>query len=120
MFFGTQDYYSSSIGQISKENFLNINGMYGYRLPIQLRNNNQINLQTFISYTFFRYYEGLKTENKYLLLESPILIYPGANIDIKFTDTFKMNFGFYVGYNTLVNDLGERNISYSIIFGTNF
>ena len=111
---------SSSIGQISKENFLNINGMYGYRLPIQLRNNNQINLQTFISYTFFRYYEGLKTENKYLLLESPILIYPGANIDIKFTDTFKMNFGFYVGYNTLVNDLGERNISYSIIFGTNF
>ena len=31
-----------------------------------------------------------------------------------------MNFGFYVGYNTLVNDLGERNISYSIIFGTNF
>ena len=110
---------SSSIGQISKENFLNINGMYGYRLPIQIRDNT-LNLQTFISYTFFRYYEGLKTENKYLLLESPILIYPGANIDIKFTDTFKMNFGFYVGYNTLVNDLGKRNISYSIIFGTNF
>ena len=55
-----------------------------------------------------------------LALESPILFYPGANIDIKYTDTFKMNFGFYVGYNTLVNDLGERNISYSIIFGTNF
>ena len=31
-----------------------------------------------------------------------------------------MNFGMYVGYNTLVNDLGERNISYSIVFGTNF
>jgi len=110
---------SSSIGQISRENFLNLNMMYGYRLPIPFRDN-QINLQTFISYTIFRYYEGLKTENKYLLLESPILIYPGASIDINFTETFKMNFGFYVGYNTLVNDLGERNISYSIVFGTNF
>ena len=110
---------SSSIGQISRENFLNLNMMYGYRLPIPLRDNT-IFLQTFISYTLFRYYEGLKTENKYLLLESPILIYPGASIDINFTETFKMNFGFYVGYNTLVNDIGERNISYSIVFGTNF
>ena len=110
---------SSSIGQISRENFLNLNMMYGYRLPIPIRDNT-IFLQTFVSYTLFRYYEGLKTENKYLLLESPILIYPGASIDINFTETFKMNFGFYVGYNTLVNDLGERNISYSIVFGTNF
>ena len=110
---------SSSIGQISRENFLNLNMMYGYRLPIPIRDNT-IFLQTFVSYTLFRYFEGLKTENKYLLLESPILIYPGASIDINFTETFKMNFGFYVGYNTLVNDIGERNISYSIIFGTNF
>ena len=110
---------SSSIGQISRENFLNLNMMYGYRLPIPIRDNT-IFLQTFVSYTLFRYFEGLKTENKYLLLESPILIYPGASIDINFTETFKMNFGFYVGYNTLVNDLGERNISYSIVFGTNF
>ena len=110
---------SSSIGQISKENFLNLNMMYGYRLPIPIRDNT-IFLQTFVSYTLFRYFEGLKTENKYLLLESPILIYPGASIDINFTETFKMNFGFYVGYNTLVNDIGERNISYSIVFGTNF
>ena len=110
---------SSSIGQISRENFLNINGMYGYRYPIQMRNNT-LNLQTFVSYTIFRYYEGLKTENKYLLLESPILIYPGFNVDFNITETFKMNFGFYVGYNTLVNDIGERNISYSIVFGTNF
>ena len=110
---------SSSIGQISEENFLNLNMMYGYRLPIQIRDNT-LNLQTFVSYTIFRYYEGLKTETKYLLLESPILIYPGASIDINFTETFKMNFGMYIGYNTLVNDLGERNISYSIVFGTNF
>lgn len=110
---------SSSIGQISRENFLNLNMMYGYRLPIPIRDNT-IFLQTFVSYTLFRYFEGLKTENKYLLLESPILIYPGASIDINFTETFKMNFGFYVGYNTLVNDIGERNISYSIVFGTNF
>ena len=110
---------SSSLGQISRENFLNLNLMYGYRFPIQIRDNT-INLQTFVSYTIFRYFEGLKTENKYLLLESPILIYPGASIDINFTETFKMNFGFNIGYNTLVNDLGERNISYSIVFGTNF
>jgi len=63
---------------------------------------------------------GVKTETKYLLLESPILIYPGFNVDFKFTETFKMNFGMYLGYNTLVNDIGERNISYSIVFGTNF
>ena len=62
---------SSSIGQISRQNFLNINGMYGYRYPIKMKNNT-LNLQTFVSYTIFRYYEGLKTENKYLLLESPI------------------------------------------------
>ena len=110
---------SSSIGRISRENFLNLNLMYGYKYPIQFRDNT-INLQTFVSYTIFRYYEGLKTENKYLLLESPILIYPGASIDINFTETFKMNFGFNIGYNTLVNDLGERNISYSLVFGTNF
>lgn len=110
---------SSSVGQISRENFLNLNLMYGYRYPIKIRDTN-INLQTFVSYTIFRYFEGLKTENKYLLLESPILIYPGASVDINFTETFKMNFGFNIGYNTLVNDLGERNISYSIIFGTNF
>jgi len=110
---------SSSLGQISRENFLNLNLMYGYRFPIQIRDNT-INLQTFVSYTIFRYFEGLKTENKYLLLESPILIYPGASIDINFTETFKMNFGFNIGYNTLVNDLGERNISYSLVFGTNF
>ncbi len=110
---------SSSVGQISEENFLNINLMYGYRYPIKIKDTT-INLQTFVSYTIFRYFEGLKTENKYLLLESPILIYPGASIDINFTETFKMNFGFNVGYNTLVNDLGERNINYSIIFGTNF
>ena len=110
---------SSSLGQISRENFLNLNLMYGYRFPIQIRDNT-INLQTLVSYTIFRYFEGLKTENKYLLLESPILIYPGASIDINFTETFKMNFGFNIGYNTLVNDLGERNISYSLVFGTNF
>ena len=119
-FEGSDWLLSSSIGQISNENFLNLNMMYGYRFPIKLRNGNQINLQTFVSYTLFRYFEGLKTENKYLLLESPILIYPGFNIDINFTETFKMNFGFNVGYNTLVNDLGERNINYSIVFGTNF
>ena len=42
------------------------------------------------------------------------------NIDINFTETFKMNLGFTVGINTLVNDLGRRNITYSLIFGTNF
>ena len=34
--------------------------MYGYRLPIP--RDNTIFLQTFVSYTLFRYYEGLKTE----------------------------------------------------------
>ena len=87
---------SSSIGQISKESFLNLNMMYGYRLPIPIRDNT-IFLQTFVSYKLFRYFEGLKTENKYLLLESPILIYPGASIDINFTETFKMNIGLSVG-----------------------
>lgn len=110
---------SSSFGEISKLPFFNVNMMYGYRYPIKF-NKNSLNLQTFVSYTIFRYYEGLKTDTKYLLLESPILIYPGLNIDFNLTRTFKINLGFYVGYNTLVNDLGERNISYSLVFGTNF
>ena len=42
---------SSSIGQISRENFLNLNLMYGYRYPIKIRDTN-INLQTFVSYDF--------------------------------------------------------------------
>ena len=48
------------------------------------------------------------------------LLKANATNDINFTETFKMNFGMYIGYNTLVNHLGERNISYSIVFGTNF
>jgi len=111
---------SSSVGQITEQGFFNINTMYGYRYPIELKNENTLNLQTFLSYTVFRYFEGFKVDKKYLLLESPILIYPGMNIDFKVTNTFKMNLGFYVGYNTLVNDLGERNINYSIVFGANF
>jgi len=111
---------SSSIGRITDESFFNINTMYGYRYPIELKNNNTLNLQAFMSYTLFRYYEGFKVDKKYLILESPILLYPGFNIDFKFTETFKINLGFNVGYNTLVNDLGERNINYSIVFGANF
>ena len=111
---------SSSMGKITDQNFFNINTMYGYRYPIELKNDNTLNLQAFVSYTLFRYFEGFKVDKKYLILESPILLYPGLNIDFKFTETFKLNLGFYVGYNTLVNDLGERNINYSIIFGANF
>ena len=43
---------SSSIGQISKENFLNMNLMYGYSYPIKIKDTT-INLQTFVSYTIF-------------------------------------------------------------------
>lgn len=111
---------SSSIGKITNENFFNINSMYGYRYPIYLKNENTLNLQTFVSYTIFRYFEGFKEDKKYLLLESPILLYPGMNMDFKFTNTFKVNLGFYVGLNTLVNDIGKRNINYSIVFGANF
>ena len=110
---------SSSIGMISEQTFFNVNTMYGVRYMIPI-NNTKLVLQTFVSYTLFRYFEGLKSETKYLLLESPILIYPGFNVDIPFTETFKMNFGFNVGINTLVNDLGKRNITYSLVFGTNF
>ena len=91
--------------------------MYGYRLPIPFRDN-QINLQTFISYTFFRYW-GFKNRKQIFIIKS-LYWFIRVSVDINFTETFKMNFGFYVGYNTLVNDLGERNISYSIVFGTNF
>ena len=110
---------SSSVGMISDQTFFNVNTMYGVRYMIPINNTNLV-LQTFVSYTLFRYFEGLKSETKYLLLESPILIYPGFNVDIPFTETFKMNFGFNVGINTLVNDLGKRNITYSLVFGTNF
>ena len=77
---------SSSIGQISKENFLNLIYVW-IQITYSIRNNTKF-LQTFISYTFLDIMR-FKTENKYLLLESPILIYQEFNIDIKFTDTLK-------------------------------
>ena len=61
-----------------------------------------------------------KNRKQIFIIRKSYIDLSNVSIDINFTETFKMNFGFYVGYNTLVNDLGERNISYSIVFGTNF
>ena len=93
--------------------------MYGFQTRVPIRDTDLV-LQTFVSYTVFRYFEGLNQETKYLLLESPILIYPGFSLDIPFGQSFKLNVGFNIGYNTLVNDLGDRNVTYSLVIGTNF
>jgi len=110
---------SSSIGKISGQDFFNVNTMYGFQTRVPIRNTDLV-LQTFVSYTVFRYFEGLNQETKYLLLESPILIYPGFSLDIPFGQSFKLNVGLNIGYNTLVNDLGDRNVTYSLVIGTNF
>ena len=55
-----------------------------------------------------RYYGGLNQDSQYLLLRSPIMIFPTI-WDWKLGQpSFTFNLGVSFGYNTVVNDYGER------------
>ena len=111
---------SGTYGNVSGNNFGNLILVYGQRFPFKIMGENTITFSNYIAYTLMRYYEGNNPEDRYLLLRSPIIFMPTLSFDWKLGTAFSFNLGVSVGYNTVVNDYGERDKSFSILFGTYF
>ena len=111
---------SGTYGNVSGNNFGNLTMVYGQRFPFKIMGGNTITFSNYIAYTLMRYYQGNKPEDRYLLLRSPIIFMPTISMDWKLGTAFSFNLGVSMGYNTVVNDYGERNKSFSILFGTYF
>jgi hypothetical protein len=111
---------SGTYGNVSGNNFGNLILVYGQRFPFKIIGGNTITFSNYIAYTLMRYYEGNNPEDRYLLLRSPIIFMPTLSFDWKLGTAFSFNLGVSMGYNTVVNDYGERNKSFSILFGTYF
>ena len=111
---------SGTYGNVSGNNFGNLILVYGQRFPFKIIGGNTITFSNYIAYTLMRYYEGNNPEDRYLLLRSPIIFMPTLSFDWKLGTAFSFNLGVSVGYNTVVNDYGERDKSFSILFGTYF
>ena len=111
---------SGTYGNVSGNNFGNLILVYGQRFPFKIMGGNTITFSNYIAYTLMRYYEGNNPEDRYLLLRSPIIFMPTLSFDWKLGTAFSFNLGVSVGYNTVVNDYGERDKSFSILFGTYF
>ena len=94
--------------------------VYGQRFPFKIMGGNTVTISNYIAYTLWRYYEGNNPDDRYLLLRSPIIFMPTISFDWKLGTAFSFNLGVSMGYNTVVNDYGERNKSFSILFGTYF
>ena len=56
----------------------------------------------------------------HLLLRSPIMLFPTLAVDWKLGQAFTFNLGVSMGYNTVVNDYGERSKTFNLLFGTYF
>ena len=111
---------SGTYGNVSGNNFGNLTMVYGQRFPFKIMGGSTITFSNYIAYTLMRYYQGNKPEDRYLLLRSPIIFMPTISMDWKLGTAFSFNLGVSMGYNTVVNDYGERNKSFSILFGTYF
>ena len=111
---------SGTYGNVSGNNFGNLILVYGQRFPFKIMGGSTITFSNYIAYTLMRYYEGNNPEDRYLLLRSPIIFMPTLSFDWKLGTAFSFNVGVSVGYNTVVNDYGERDKSFSILFGTYF
>ena len=111
---------SGTYGNVSGNNFGNLILVYGQRFPFKIMGGNTITFSNYIAYTLMRYYQGNNPEDRYLLLRSPIIFMPTLSFDWKLGTAFSFNLGVSVGYNTVVNDYGERDKSFSILFGTYF
>ena len=111
---------SGTYGNVSGNNFGNLTMVYGQRFPFKIMGGSTITFSNYIAYTLMRYYQGNKPEDRYLLLRSPIIFMPTISMDWKLGTAFSFNLGVSMGYNTVVNDYGERNTSFSILFGTYF
>jgi len=110
---------TGAYGNVSENQFGNLSVLYGMRMPVDLPFG-KVTFTNYISYTLFRYYSGLNSGKQYLLLKSPIILMPTISFDFQLSQAFKINLGFSMGYNTVVNDYGERTKTYSIMFGTYF
>ena len=111
---------SGTYGNVSGNNFGNLTMVYGQRFPFKVIGGNTITFSNYIAYTLMRYYQGNNPEDRYLLLRSPVIFMPTLSFDWKLGTAFSFNLGVSMGYNTVVNDYGERNKSFSILFGTYF
>ena len=111
---------SGTYGNVSGNNFGNLTMVYGQRFPFKIMGGSTITFSNYIAYTLMRYYQGNKPEDRYLLLRSPVIFMPTISMDWKLGTAFSFNLGVSMGYNTVVNDYGERNKSFSILFGTYF
>ncbi len=111
---------TGSYGSVSGNDFANITMVYGQRFPFKIIGGNTITFSNYIAYTLWRYYEGNNPDDRYLLLRSPIIFMPTISMDWKLGTAFSFNLGVSMGYNTVVNDYGERDKSFSILFGTYF
>ncbi len=112
--------FSGTYGNVSGNNFGNLTMVYGQRFPFKILGGNTITFSNYIAYTLMRYYEGNNPGDRYLLLRSPIIFMPTISMDWKLGTAFSFNLGVSMGYNTVVNDYGERDKSFSILFGTYF
>ena len=111
---------SGTYGNVSGNNFGNLTMVYGQRFPFKIMGGSTITFSNYIAYTLMRYYQGNNPEDRYLLLRSPVIFMPTLSFDWKLGTAFSFNLGVSMGYNTVVNDYGERNKSFSILFGTYF
>jgi hypothetical protein len=111
---------SGTYGNVSGNKFGNLILVYGQRFPFKIIGGNTITFSNYIAYTLMRYYQGNNPEDRYLLLRSPIIFMPTLSFDWKLGTAFSFNLGVSMGYNTVVNDYGERDKSFSILFGTYF
>ena len=110
---------TGSYGSVSGVGFGNITALYAMRYPAKF-SFGQITFSNYIAYTLLRYYEGNIDGGRYLLLRSPIIFFPTISFDWRIGTAFTFNVGLSMGYNTVVNDYGERNKTFSILFGTYF
>jgi len=111
---------TGSYGKVSGNNFGNLTMVYGQRFPFRIIGGNTITFSNYIAYTLMRYYEGNNRDDRYLLLRSPIIFFPTISFDWRLGQAFTFNLGVSMGYNTVVNDYGKRDKSFSILFGTYF
>tara|TARA_A100001015_G_scaffold313954_1_gene422355 strand:+ start:1631 stop:2611 length:981 start_codon:yes stop_codon:yes gene_type:complete len=110
---------TGSYGVVSGVTFGNITALYAMRYPAEF-SFGKVTFSNYIAYTLLRYYEGNIDGGRYLLLRSPIIFFPTVSFDWKIGTAFTFNIGVSMGYNTVVNDYGERNRTISILFGTYF
>ena len=110
---------TTSYVNVSNSSFGNFSVLHGLVVPVKW-GQFELTLANYTSYTLVRYYGGLNRDSQYLLLRSPIMFFPTISADWKLGQAFTFNVGMSFGFNTVVNDYGERGRTFSIMFGTYF